>query len=332
MKLLKKYKIAGILAAAAAVIIAACEMVIEEINFPEDAKVNSEITFTVKLKLVTETDDNSNMVFALLAPKSWDIKNNAKLTLTTEGYAAQGYAEVVDEPMSLIPDSETEKSTALSYPAAYQSKIGVMGNTGPVEWTVFKSASVFHINDKVSTAPIYGTVTITLTTGPDPIKFFLGCGFCGTTWGLDSESGEGRYTPNETAKIVTVYGEEGQPVLDYTTVAAVSTTPSTFRYGDIFSVNYETAGTGLEGEKTVYMCGKAVLADGTEKLMEEKTDKALMEYSGETTCFRYIYPRDFFGLPADAEISEIYVWFTNADGSVVSKAGEDGTLLSQAAE
>lgn len=330
MKLLKKYKIAGIAAIALAALVVACEMVVEEINFPEDAKVNTEITFTVKLKLVTETDDNSNMVFALLAPKSWDLKNNASLTLTTEGYAAQGYAEVVNEPMSLIPDSETEKSTALSYPAAYQSKIGVMGNTGPVEWTVFKSATVFHINDKVSTDPIYGTVTITLTTGADPIKFYLGCGFCGTTWGLDSESGEGRYTPNETAKIVTVYGEEGDPILDYTTTAAVSTTPSTFRYGDIFSVNFDASETQLEGQETVYLCGKAVLADGTEKLMEEKVDKALMEAVSETSYQRYIYPKDFFGLNADAEISEIYVWFSNADGSVISKDGEDGTLLSQA--
>ena len=299
MKLLKKYKIAGIAAIALAALVVACEMVVEEINFPEDAKVNTEITFTVKLKLVTETDDNSNMVFALLAPKSWDLKNNASLTLTTEGYAAQGYAEVVNEPMSLIPDSETEKSTALSYPAAYQSKIGVMG-------------------------------TITLTTGADPIKFYLGCGFCGTTWGLDSESGEGRYTPNETAKIVTVYGEEGDPILDYTTTAAVSTTPSTFRYGDIFSVNFDASETQLEGQETVYLCGKAVLADGTEKLMEDKVDKALMEAVGETSYQRYIYPKDFFGLPADAEISEIYVWFSNADGSVISKDGEDGTLLSQA--
>lgn len=331
MKLFKKYKIAWITASAIALIVAACEMVVEEINFPEDAKVNSEITFTVKLKVVTETDDNSNLVFAMLAPQSWNLKDNATLTLTTEGYSTQGYDEVVNEPMSLIPDSETEKSTALPYPDAYQSKIGVMGNTGPVEWTVFKSASVFHINDKVSTEPIYGIVTITLKTGPDPIKFFFGCGFCGTTWGLDSESGEGRYTPNETTKIVTVYGDEGQPMLDYTTVASVSTTPSSFRYGDIFCVNY-AAGDTFSGEDAVYLCGKAVLADGTEKVMEDKVDKALMEAVTETSYQRYIYPEDFFGLPEDAEISEIYVWFSNADGSVVSKEGEDGTLLNQAAQ
>ena len=70
--------------------------------------------------------------------------------------------------------------------------------------------------------------------------------------------------------------------------------------------------------------------DKAEKLMEDKVDKALMEAVGETSYQRYIYPKDFFGLPADAEISEIYVWFSNVDGSVISKDGEDGTLLSQA--
>lgn len=333
MKAFRKYRFAAIATAALALLVAACEMVIEEINFPEDAKVNSEITVTVKVKLVTETDDNSQMVFAVLAPKSWNLKSNASLSLTTEGYAAQGYPEVIDEAMSLIPDSETEKSTALSYPMAYQSKIGLMGNTGPVEWTVFKSATTFHINDKVSTEPIYGTVTIRLTTGPDPIKFFMGFGFCGTTWGLDSESGEGRYTPNETAQVVTVYGEEGDPILDYTTTPAITAVPSTFRYGDIFSVNYDAAGTVLEGEENVYLCGKIVLSDGTSvEVTSASGNDNLMEKTGKTTYRKYIYPKSFFNLQEDAEMTAAYFWFVNSDGTVVDKEGEDGHLLDQSAE
>lgn len=333
MKSFRKYRIAGLVIAAVTVLIAACEMVIEEINFPEDAKVDSEITVTVKLKLVTETDDNSQMVFAVLAPKSWNLKSNASITLTTEGYAAQGYPEVTDEPLSLIPDSETEKSTALSYPMAYQSKIGLMGNTGPVEWTVFKSSTVFHINDKVSTEPIYGTVTIKLTTGPDPIKFYMGFGFCGTTWGLDSESGEGRYTPNETAQIVTVYGEEGDTMLDYTTTPAITAVPSTFRYGDIFSVNYDADGTALNGVEKVYLCGKLVLSDGSVKEVTSASDDLnLMEKTGKSTYRKYIYPRTFFNVPEGVEMIEAYFWFINSDGSVVEKEGEDGHLLSQASE
>lgn len=333
MKSIRKYKIAAILVALLSIIIVACEMVVEEIIFPEDAKKNSEITVKVKLKLVTETDDNSQMVFAVLAPKSWNLKENASLTLTTEGYAAQGYAEVVNEPLSLIPDSETEKSTALPYPVAYQTKIGLMGNTGPVEWTVFKSSTVFHISDQVSTEPIYGNVSIKLTTGPDPIRFFMGFGFCGTSWGLDSESGEGRYTPNERAEIVTVYGEEGESILDYTVTPPITAVPSSFRYGDIFSVNYDAAGTSLAEESKIYLCGKMILSDGTEKEVSTPSDSHnLMESMGGTLYRKYIYPRQFFSLPENAEMKEAYFWFSNADGSIIEKEGEDGHLLEQAAE
>lgn len=313
-----------------AVAVAACEMVVEEINFPDDAKVNSEITVTVKLKLVTETDDNSNMVFAVLAPKSWDLKNNSSLTLTTDGYSAQGYPEVTDEQLTVIPDSETEKSTALSYPVAYQSKIGLMGNTGPVEWTVYKSSTVFHINDKVSTDPIYGYVTMKIKTGSDPIKFYLGIGFCGTSWGLDSESGEGRYTPNETAKEVVVHGENNDDgMLDYTVVPSVSTVPSTFRYGDIFSVVFDATDTDLDGASSVILCGEAVLSDGTSKVVE---DSILMDSLGNNEFRKYIYPRQLFSVPDDVDISKIFVWFKSEDGSIVHKEGENGHLLTQASE
>lgn len=329
----KLHKILALSAVLVALAVAACEMVVEEINFPENAKAGTEVTMTVKIKLVTETDDNSNLIFALLVPKSWDLKNNASLTLTTSGYAAQGYPEVNGETLTLIPDSETEKSTALPYPQAYQSKIGVMGNTGPVEWTVYKSSTVFHINDKVSKDPIYGTITVKLKTGATPVKFFLGAGFCGSSWGLDTDDDESRYTPNETAKVVTVYGEEGETILDYTVAPAIYPVPTTFRYGDIFSVNYDAQGTALSGSENLYLCAKAVLADGTEKTVSEPgSSRTLMSKVSGTLFRKYIYPKDFFSLPANAEITGLYVWFSNADGSVIEKEGDDGHLLVQADE
>ena len=34
---------------------------------------------------------------------------------------------------------------------------------------------------------------------------------------------------------------------------------------------------------------------------------------------KYLYPKDFFGLPSDAVIEELYFYFINADGSIVVK-------------
>ncbi len=230
-------------------VVVAC-MTIEEIVHPDDAKVNSEIDITVRIKLVTETDETTQLVFAVLAPKSWNIAQSAQLSLTTSGYASQGYADVTDEQMELMPDSEVEPTTALKWSEAYQSKIGLMGNLGPMEWVVFRSKTTFIINDKVSTDPIEGTVKIRLTTGSQSIKCFMGYGFCGMKSGFNGE----RYKANEMSKVLTVTGGSGA-MLDYTTVSLVSTVPSVFRYGDIFSVKFESVDgsteTALKGAEKV---------------------------------------------------------------------------------
>lgn len=329
---LKKHKLALISLASVGLMAADCVMSVDKITFPENAQVNSEIEITVEIKLIPSSDEVSPMAFAVLAPTSWNLKENASLTLSTSGYASQGFAEVVDEPLTLIPDTELEFATQLPYPVAYQSRVGNMGNTGPVEWTVYKSSTNFNINNNVSSDPIIGTVKIKLTTGPDNIKFYMGFGYCGTERGLQTEeeaSGDFRYVPNERAEVFEVTGGDGI-FYDYTATPPISTTPSTFRYGDIFAINFEASGQELEGTEEVYLCAKYVLADGTEGTMEDKVDKSLMEKSGETSYFRYIYPYDFFGLPVGTEIKEIYVWCSNADGSVLYKEGEDGTLVSQA--
>ena len=52
----------------------------------------------------------------------------------------------------------------------------------------------------------------------------------------------------------------------------------------------------------VYLWGKAVYDGGKEVIIDEISDKTLMEKISETAYQKYIYPRHFFGLPADAEI------------------------------
>lgn len=310
--------------------VVAC-LTIDEIIHPDDARVNSEIDITVRIKLVAETDETTRLVFAVLAPKSWNIAQSAELTLTTEGYAGQGYAEVAGEAMELMPDTEVEPTTALKWPEAYQSKVGLMGNLGPVEWAVFRSQTTFIINDKVSTDPIVGTVKIRLTTGSQNIKCFMGYGFCGQKSGFNTE----RYKANEKAKVLTVTGGSN-PMIDYTTVNLVSTVPSVFRYGDIFSVRFESVAgeveTALNGAEKVYLYGRAVYNDGQEAVVDAIGEATLMEKIGETTYQKYIYPRQFFGLPDDAVVTATYFHFTNEDGSIVVRDTSGGDFLVSQAE
>lgn len=327
MKIIKKHKYAILSLLALGVITFSC-MTIESIIMPDNPKANSEIEVVVNCKFVTETDAITRMVFAVLAPKSWHLADNASLSLTTTGYNFQGGTDLTDEPMVLMESSEHEPTTDLEWSKCYQSKFGVMGNTGPVEWVVFRSQTQFIINDKVSTEPMTGKVKIKIKTGPENIKFFFGVGFCGMQKGFNSEA----YKSNETTKIMEVTGGSGAK-LDYTVVSLVSTIPSVFRYGDIFSVQFlsevGTTTTALKGVDKVYLCGKVVLSDGRTVVVDKASANNLMEKNGSVSYQKYIYPKHFFGLQPSDEIVDAYFYFINEDKSLVVTSGNDGFQLTQ---
>ncbi|MDR1720346.1 MAG: DUF4961 domain-containing protein [Dysgonamonadaceae bacterium] len=318
MKYLKKYK-KWLLILILPFIIVMC-MTIENIIHPDDPQVNSEIEIGVDLKLTAENDDNTKMVFAILAPKSWNIANSAQLTYTTSGYTR---GDVTNEPLTLIDPTATEPTTAMPWSTALQSEIGLMGNLGPVEWVVFESQTVFIITDEDEKL-ITAHVKIKLRTGSQNIKLFMGYFFCGKNRGMHSEY----YKANALSKVITVTGASG-PLTDYTTVSLTSTTPQTFSYDDIFALNFESVAgdteTELKGIDKVYVYGKAVCSNGSEIVIDAISDKTLMERLGETSYQKYIYPREFFNVPQNVAITALYFHFNNGDKSIVVKqtSGED---------
>jgi len=295
-------------------------MTIENITHPDNPQVNSDINIVVDLKLTPENDDNTKMVFAVLAPKSWNIAQNSELTFTTTGYTK---GDVVNEPLTVIPASETEPTTALPWPAALQDRLGLMGNLGPVEWVVFQSQTTFIISDEEE-KEIKAKVNVKLTTGSQNIKLFMGYFFCGKNRGFHGEY----FKDNAKSKVLTVTGGSNA-LIDYTTVSLTSTTPASYGFGDIFAINFEAVAgsveTELKGEDKVYLNGKAVLVDGNSSVVDAVGEKTLMERIGDTRYQKYIYPREFFNLPEGAEVKEIHFYFTNADKSVIVKqpSGED---------
>ena len=320
MKYLKKYRVLMIVFILPFILMMC--MTIVKITNPDNPQVNSDVNIGVDLKLVPENDDNTQMVFAVLAPKSWHLADNAELTFSTSGYTK---GDITNERMILMLDAETEPTTALSWPTALQSEIGLMGNLGPVEWVVFHSQTTFIITDEDEKL-ITAHVNIKLTTGSQNIKLFMGYFFCGRHNGFDSDYYPDKPT-NYMSKVLTVTGGSN-PMLDYTTVSLVSTTPSTFGWGDVFAINFESeAGpveTGLKGVGKVYIYGKAIYNGGNDSsIVDIVSDKTLMEQIGETTYQKYIYPKEFFNLPDDAVITRAYFHFTNEDQSVVVKQNLD---------
>ena len=298
-------------------------MTIEDVIHPDDAQVDSDINISVKIKIVAETDGNSKLAFGILVPKSWNVANNATLTLSTT--AAFAGNTVTNEPMVLVGAGEKNPSDALPWASSFQSKIGILDNTGPVEWVVFKSATTFQINDtNPDQNEVNGTVNIKLHTGPRAIKFYMGYTFCGEAFGFNNEKYPDDYV--KVAKVLEVTGGD-EPMMDFTADPAISFVPATFGFGDIFSIrynepNYVTEG-GLKGGDA-YLAGKVIYEENgveKEKIVDETSSKTLMEPLGDlgqvTSFQKYIYPKDFFDLPKDVVILSMQVHFTNKDKSVV---------------
>ncbi|MDR2911899.1 MAG: DUF4961 domain-containing protein [Alistipes sp.] len=305
-------------------------MTIEDIIHPDDAQVDSEITIQVKLKFVSETDRQSKLAFGILAPKSWNIANNATLTLNTTAQYAP--SQVTDEPMTVIPAAQLNPSTGTPWAASFQSRFGLLGNYGPMEWVVFESQTDFLVHDTADDGKqkeIDGVVTIKLTTGPDNMKVNMGYAYCGKTYGFTADE----YPEDRdvvASKVLEVSGGAG-PVVDFTTVSLISTTPQAFGYGDIFAINFveetESTTTPLKGADKVYLWGKVVYDGGEEKVVDAIDAKTLMEKIGDGAWQRYIYPRDFFDLPAGAVITATYFHFSDESGSIVVRNNDDEDFM-----
>lgn len=293
-----------------------CEFVVAEIIHPEDAKIDTEIEITVKLRLESEDSRTSKMVFGILAPTSWNIAQNAELRLTTTGYL---FGNAENEKLTLMSPDEviTDESDDVSNPQkgktwaeGFKGRFGTFNNTVPVEWVIYESETIFHNTDSdAGDKKVHGVVKIKLLTGSENVTVNMGYAFCAKNYNFVN-SGSASKELVVTGQALPEFKEQ------------LTTVPEEFGYGDFFSLKFEAVSddmgtSALAGEDNVYLCGKAILSGGQIVEINETGDRTLMEKAGETTWQKYIYPKDFFGLPEGAVIATTYFYFTNADGSVV---------------
>lgn len=306
-------------------LVAMC-MTIEEIIHPDDPKVDTDIDISVKIKLVPETDGTSKLTFGMLLPKAWNAGSTMTMTLTTtSAYAAH---VVTNEPMIKVGPTETNPADGKPWASSFQSKFGVLGNTGAVEWVVFKSATTFAINDKdENQKTLNGTVNIKVHTGTRAVKFFAGYTFCGEAYGTSGQKypEKPEDAPVRTQVMEVTGGEE--TMSDFTIEPQLSHVPATFGFRDIFALRYNEKNKLTEEilrDGDVYFYTKVTYLENNiekVKIIDEISEKTKMEPLGNlgnvTSFEKYIYPIHFFDLPDGVTILQIEAYFTNADKSIV---------------
>lgn len=320
-----------------AALLVSCVFTVEKIVLPDTIKSDSTIEINTRISFFhVQSDENSRLVFGILVPKEWKAASNTTITFSTEGRpdGQQGQPEIVNAKMHVVDPSATDPTTGQTWSAAFQSMYGSCGNYGLTEWVVFESDEVYVVNWGENKT-WYADVKIKIKTGSASDKFFFANAFCGTTYGFGVDGSDHKYS---NALVTVLESEGGVGRNDYTVPALVSTTPMTFSYEDIISINFVSkvgdSSTELYGVDKVYLQGVATLASGKEVKMTAKTDMSLMKKTSDVDYYKYIYPRQFFGVSDSEEITMIKVWFEDATGAKVQdndgylhEIKQNGTLL-----
>lgn len=306
-------------------------MTIVDIVYPDEPLVNSEVEIKVNIKLEPENSNNTKLIFAVLAPKSWNLKENGVLNLTSNGYSE---GDVENELMSLVAVDAIEPTTGQEWSKTIQSVVGLMDNYGPVEWIVYESKTVFKIDDSIDKL-ITGVVNIKLNTGTQNMKVNLGYFFCGKDKGLHEDF----YTENAKSKVITISGGNNV-LLDYTTPNLVSTIPSVMSYKDIFAIQFESAVGNIEtellDEENVYLLGKVVYENNgiIDSILIQSSDEfRKMKRISNLRYRKYIYIQDYFGLNSSDEVEEVSFYFSDqSQNKVVTLETGDFFTISESCD
>ena len=313
----------GITAAIAAFITGCIQL--SDIVVPATIETNSIAEFVINGSVSPETDYGpEGIAIAMLVPTEWDVANTAEITLTTSNLQdTYGVADCVDEVMIPISNDPIAKPidgySGKTWAEAYLLKHGDLGNVnGDMEWVIFTNRDTkVSVSDK-RPARVYMSVKAKFKTGSTPMTCNLGFEFAGAKEGWE---GVGFKDNLKTVNI-----KVGSGSVDYTTYPLTTTIPSQYRYGDFFSVVFTSSiggyATSLDGEAEVFMCGTAVLADGSKVTLDKKDNSTCMRRTGLHSYQKYIFPTHYFGLPKGAQITDLYLYFTNKDGSKVEKGTE----------
>lgn len=287
------------------------------INHPETAPVNTgvDVSFEVSVEVDKDIDLRTTPVVAILAPAVWNMAENAVVTYTTSD--GTGTKE-----MRLATDADLDPS-GKPWAAALKDGIGLKGNYEPVEWVTFIATTNHNwgAEDKFT-----GTVNIHFTTGEENLKTNLAYFIGNTQDGVHSDQ---QYYLLHEQPFETTGGSNA--TIDYTLPKMCSITPEAFTWEDIVALHYDAtvqvdgADSPLKGAEKVYLMARATYGGGTQEAVVDVVGaKTLMTSSGKDKWMLYIYPHEFFGIPADQKIDNVSFYMVNEDKSIEVKMPDGG--------
>ena len=293
------------------------------------AKAGEIATFTMEGHIACAEDHgNVRFIAALLAPKSWNIREN-----TTVTYTATGLEDgVTPYSMSPVPVSSLPKNGGgMTWSDALMAKYGVGVNVlNDMEWVAFQTDKIYSI--KNHDKPTFN-ISFKCKTGPKNLKARIGFFINHSDDGLSSN--EDHYKVAYSEQCFEVVEGTGA-VTDFCAFHFNKTEPLAGLQDDFITFTFmgDTYPNDLASADAVYMEATAHTDNGNTYKVDEKTEKTLMKKEDRTfnKIFNLtIWPTEFFDIPDGEIITRIDYIFTNRDGKI-SITGTDDKIAAEGGE
>jgi hypothetical protein len=285
------------------------------------AKAGTEATFTLKGHIESQEDHGDvQFIVSFLAPKSWNVRKNAKVTYKTTLHTNP------DEElkMSIVPESSLPKSAGgRSWGQALYQEYGVGPNVlSDMEWVTFATDAKWAIfnGDK----PTY-TIYIRTNVGEKNLKAYLGFFVNHTDDGISDNIKHRKVEFSDTP--FEVVGGTGL-MIDYSREHFNKVQPLSVLQDDYvtFSFNGGVFQNDLISSQEIYFEGTAYDENGVVIAeVNEKSSKTLLK---KETNYNQIYsftmwPANYFTVPEGKLIKRIEYVFTNKNRSIIVTQSDD---------
>lgn len=317
MKINKKIKhFTAIVVAFAAVAVACMELDSCNIDQPQPdgtmaprIEAGKTATFVLECRLNAQADHlgGRKLIVGMLAPRDWNIAQNVEMT----AQASAGLDTETIYEFEALTSATLPKNKEQTWPDLLMDVMGMGPNLyNDMEWVAFQCKTAVPITN--GDHFVY-EVTIKCKVGASNLKACLGFYI---NHDDDGHSGDPAHFKCVFSDPFTVYGGEGEEI-DYTMVRFNSVIPARALQNDLitFTFNGDAFDNELSGED-VYFSGRAVTEDGMKYPEDAPARKAMPCENSFTNVYNCtVWPKKFFGVPADKTIVAIEYEFINADGS-----------------
>lgn len=304
---IKKKRILGILLCFSFFLLMMC-MTITGVIQPTSATVGEEIDITVNVRIQPlESNSDYKLVFAFLAPISWNAEETATATYTSP---------VVNGNLRLATDADIATNSTLTWSEEIESVVGVGDNYGLVKWVVFISETTVAT---VNGTAINGQVNLSLTVGQENLTTQMGYLVANSGYGIGLDfGGNPAYNANFTPCMEVTGGSNPSINLCGPAPYPIVVKPNTRTLKDIIKINFDSSkgDTSLYDVSQVYFCGTA-LVDGVEVINCGTDPINTMENVGNNLWEITFWPNSFFGAAQNAVISDMAFTFRNAEGDII---------------